>query len=999
MGGVVDSGKTGLKETPVWARQSRSSSPLTASAFYPPLRACLQVALFWILICLLGVGLCFCADGPPKLWGKTVRRIELNTDSQLSLALFSAQVVQKPGEPLDREKVSQTLKNMYTTGRFRTLRAGARVVQGGVDLILSGEAQYFVGTVTVRETSKALPESVLASSSRLKLGQPLLPGDLDRAASHVQSTLASNSYYRAKVRYAVARQPANELADILFTVNPGQPARLGEITFTGEMPYPAARLQSIAGWRRGARLSPAKLQRGIFQIHKFLAAKGYLEAASSASRKFIPKDNTVNLTIKVDAGPIVVVRVEGARISKAQLQKALPVIFQEGLTDDLSLDAGSTDLKNFWGRQGYFSAKATWRRIRRASQIDITYAVDPGSQADFTGFDFKGNRSISADTLSAMVTIQPGGFLSHPHGIFSRQMLEQDAKTLTDFYRARGFLEASVVPEIHRSAGQLSATFDVHEGPVTRVGGLTFEGIDEGTIAKLKASMNGLPGKPYSPHILNNDRDAILSYYASQGYPQARIAPHVSAPLDHEVNIDYVIQPGDRVWVGRVVILGNQKTRTSTIRRQITLHAGDPLSQTGIYASQRKLYDVGLFDSVEIGPVNPGSTEDKKTLLVSVKEADRWTLGYGFGLDVQRFGGNQPAGQLRASPRLSLEATRINVGGRNQTLSLRGRLSDLETGGEANYLIPDFLNHPKLSLHVDLLADQTRDVLTFTSMLRQASLTLEKQLSPSTYLLERYNYRLVSVSSLRINPEEIPLVSQPVRDAGFESTFIHDTRDNPADASRGSYSLLDASVSASKLGSEANFVRFLGQSSTYHRFGSHFVFARNTQIGVESAYGGLRQVPAPGQTFLTNQIPLAERFFAGGSDSLRAFSLNQAGPRDPVTGYPVGGEALFLNSLELRMPFRHGRYGLVVFDDAGNVYSGVQEMRLLKFIQGPATDLNYTVDALGAGFRYKTPIGPIRLDLAYGLNTPRYLIAPPGQPVQSLRLPRFQYFISIGQSF
>ena len=193
-------------------------------------------------------------------------------------------------------------------------------------------------------------------------------------------------------------------------------------------------------------------------------------------------------------------------------------------------------------------------------------------------------------------------------------------------------------------------------------------------------------------------------------------------------------------------------------------------------------------------------------------------------------------------------------------------------------------------------------------------------------------------------------------------------------------------------------MRFLGQNSTYHRFTQHLIFARNTQFGVESRYGPGQQAAAPGSLF-ANQIPLAERFFAGGGDSLRAFSLNQAGPRDAATGFPVGGNALFVNSLELRMPFRGGRYGVVVFNDAGNVFSSLGEMRLLKFVQSLPTDPNYDVDAMGVGFRYKTPIGPVRLDLSYGLNMPRYEITQQTGPAEVQRLPAFQYFISIGQSF
>lgn len=935
---------------------------------------------------------------PP--WGETVVGIAISTDSSLTLASFQSHISQKTGEPLDAAKVAASLKNLYATGRFLTLRAEAKQVLGGVDLIFAGKSQFFVGVVRVKETSKGVPDAALAGSTGLRLGQPLRAGDAAQAVEKLRSQLEANSYYRSRIRYAIERDSENQLANIVFTVNPGAPARLAGVTFSQTGAFSAARLRSVAGWKRGSVLNPTKLQHGLFEIHRLFARRGYLEATVNAGwREYVASRNEERLAVRINPGPLVRVSVEGAPMSQGQMQKALTPIFQEGLTDDLSLDQGGRDLESFFARRGYFEASAKWRRIRHPHEVSVTYAVTEGPQAVFTGFDFRGNHSFAAATLAPLVTIQPPGALSRTHGLFSRQMLSADVKSLEEFYHSKGFLDASVGPKLNRGPGTLSVTFVVSEGPLTRVGNVTFEGVSGKTALDVRSGLSALPGKAYSPQILSADRDAILTYFADRGYPDASVTAHVSPLGAHDVAIRYNIEPGVHDVVDRVVIVGNQHTRTGVIRRRVTLRAGEPLSQTQVYESQRRLYDLGLFNGVEITPVDPGAGGARKTVLVRVNEANRWTLGYGFGLDVQRLGGNQPSGQLRASPRLSLEATRINVGGRDQTFSIQGRVSDLETGAESSYLFSNFLNHPRLSLHLDLLADQTRDVLTFTSRLEQASLTLEDQLSPTTFLLGRYNYRLVSVSSLRIDPEQIPLVSQPVRDAGFESTFIHDTRDNPADATRGTYSLLDGSISSAKLGSEASFVRFLGQNSTYHRFGTHLVFARNTQFGVESAYGRARAVSVPGGTLFTTQIPLAERFFAGGGDSLRAFSLNQAGPRDPITGFPVGGDALFVNSLELRMPFRNGRYGVVLFNDSGNVYSEIEEMRLLKFVQSSPADLNYTVDAVGVGFRYQTPIGPIRFDVAYGPNTPRYAIAPAGRPAEVLRLPRFQYFVSIGQSF
>ena len=136
----------------------------------------------------------------------------------------------------------------------------------------------------------------------------------------------------------------------------------------------------------------------------------------------------------------------------------------------------------------------------------------------------------------------------------------------------------------------------------------------------------------------------------------------------------------------------------------------------------------------------------------------------------------------------------------------------------------------------------------------------------------------------------------------------------------------------------------------------------------------------------------------GGSESDRGFSINQAGPRDPLTGFPVGGNALFLNSLELRVRLEDNRIGFVLFHDLGNVYSSVRKMRLLKFTQNSPTDLDYTTNAIGVGVRYMTPVGPLRFDVGYNLNPPRYQVQIPGGLGVS-QLSNIQFFLGVGQTF
>jgi outer membrane protein assembly factor BamA len=221
-------------------------------------------------------------------------------------------------------------------------------------------------------------------------------------------------------------------------------------------------------------------------------------------------------------------------------------------------------------------------------------------------------------------------------------------------------------------------------------------------------------------------------------------------------------------------------------------------------------------------------------------------------------------------------------------------------------------------------------------------------------------------------------------------------------------------VASAIFGSESSFSKFLIQNSTYYRLNKNakverrWVFARSLRIGIEEPFG------SPSQSF----VPLPERYFAGGGSSHRGFSINQAGPRDLQTGFPLGGNALFVNSLELRtppisLPFLEENLSAVFFHDAGNVFATSSDMfkNIFRFSQRDAAscrdaananagcDFNYVSHAIGAGLRYKTPIGPVRVDLGYNLNPTVFPVRTTTPPPTSETLRRFNIYFSIGQTF
>jgi outer membrane protein insertion porin family len=266
----------------------------------------------------------------------------------------------------------------------------------------------------------------------------------------------------------------------------------------------------------------------------------------------------------------------------------------------------------------------------------------------------------------------------------------------------------------------------------------------------------------------------------------------------------------------------------------------------------------------------------------------------------------------------------------------------------------------------------------------------------------RYSWRSVQVdqSTLKINPLLIPVEAQPARIGMLSASLIQDRRDNPVNAHRGFYNTIDLGLAESYFGGDKNFLRLLARSSYYKPVLGTWVIAINTQFGWIDPFN----LPSGVSSF--DYIPLPERFFGGGTNSMRGFPDFQAGPRDTVTGFPLGGNALLFNQDELRFPFIGDNIDGVFFHDMGNIFSDLGSISF-RFHQPSLTDFNYMVHAVGFGVRYKTPVGPVRVDLAYSINPPKFYglvgtyqqLLFGGATPQLTSISHFQFFISIGQAF
>lgn len=993
-------------------------SPLGKTFLLGRATACIATALILALVCIAEAH-----AQEPKIEGQNVAQVRVVNESGQAVTEWTPHLSLQAGKPFDYVAERDSLKKLYATGDYSDIRVTAAIESSGLRVDFIVTRNYYDNVVEINGLKQPPSEAAALAAMRLGLGQPFRESALHEAVSRLRDLLHNDGLYQAKITWTLGPHPKTRQMNVTVTVTPGPRARVDGVQIVNKTPYSDKQLLRRAKLSVKKNATAAQLSQASQRLKKFLVGRGYLGAGVAINRgTYDPKTNRVPLMISATAGLRVRIAISGAHLSKGRQKKLLP-IFAEGAVDEDLLQEGRRNIRDYLQSEGYFDAEVKVSSHQSSDRHErvIRYEISRGEKYRLAGVAFTGNKYFSANLLSRRLQLQSASFASS--GRFSQQLMRNDADSIRALYLSNGFRDAQVSTSVddhyQNKKNNLFVTFHIVEGPQTRIASLKFEGNHAISTMALLAVTGSTSGQPYSESGVASDRNNILALYYNQGFPEANFHDDVlPGPGPNRVHLIYHITEGTQILVSKVLLTGYQYTRPGIVARQVAIGPGGPLREGDVAKTQRQLYNLGVFDRVQIAPQNPDGTDPHKAVVVAVHEGDRYTIGYGFGFELQRVGAsstNPNATQLKVSPRGIFEISRLNMFGRAQTLSFRARASTLEYRGGLSYTANNFLGTRSLSLDLTGYADKTQDINTFTSTRMEGGVQLVEKLTPSSSLLYRYFYRRVEASNIvaTINPEQIPLLSQPTLVSGFGITYARDRRNNPANPTRGTFNTVDFQDSIEGIGSSASYLRGYFQNTSYTPFGRAFVFARSVRFGVEAPLGNTvppyspNCLPSMSGSISCVTIPLPERFFAGGGTTLRGFGLNQAGPRDPVTGFPVGGLALLIFNQELRFPMKlpliGNRLGGTLFYDGGNVYQDIYHISF-AWKSPSTTNLNYFSNTVGFGLRYPTPIGPVRVDFGYQLNPASYqaTITPPGSttPVtDTLQLPHFGFFFNIGPVF
>lgn len=1003
------------------------------------------------------------------LLGKPIARIAFEGVDSARLTPLPAPLAGLIGKPLTADLAATALRAVYATGLFDSASAEATLDPAGVVLTFTGEPRMFIGTVWVDGARGATLNTQLQRASRLSAGNRLTKTSVQNAIALMRQVLVDNGYRESTITPTLKPHPEAQLVDIDFKIVSGPQAHVGSVVLSGDAGMSAEAFRRAAHLKAGARVDRDTASRALNGVLKHYRSENRLEAEIKLeSQTYDPATHRIDYHFSANRGPLVRLTLSGASLSDERLRRAIP-IYEEGTVDDDLLNEGDRRLRDYYQRLGYFSVKVEHQRIAPGSNdVNIAYSVTLGPRSRVDTVSVDGNHYFDTATLKDLLSVHAADTIDR-HGLYSQALVSADADSLKGVYQNNGFSAVRITSETNlasQAAGNpppgkhkvigLAVIYHIEEGAQQRVGQVTLEGNSHIAPPDLTPLMNTASGQLFSPQNVAGDRDALLTYYLSHGFDRAQIdvTQTQQAANPNLVDVTFKITEGEQVFVRDVHVTGLYFTRPDTVSRAITLHPGDPLSQSAIAETQRNLYDLALFNEVETAVQNPNSAENRKTVLVQIAEARRWTFTYGFGFETQTgtpqnncagyiATGTQcsPNGKTGISPRILGDLTRNNLFGREQSASAQGTYGLLEQRLNLIYQNPHFIGHPNFALSFTGGYANSKDVATYVASKLDAGLRVTQHLSGGRGLLARANtfvyefdFRRVKVqgSSLQVFPAEIPMLSAAVRVAGPGVTWIRDTRDSALDAHRGTYTSFQEFASVHTFGSQAQFNRLdLSNSSFFSFLKDRFVLARNTRYAQERAFGEAAD----------ELIPLPERLYSGGPTSHRGFGVNAAGPRDPETGYPIGGAGALVNSTELRLPpptlpWLGNSVSFVLFEDMGNVFANASDAwsSAIRIHQpnrdackvttqgsvdnqptptGPTTStgptgncsFNYFSHAPGIGLRYHTPVGPIRLDFSYNLNPPIYPVninysqSDPYANPHVGQAQHFNFVFSLGQTF
>lgn len=728
---------------------------------------------------------------------------------------------------------------------------------------------------------------------------------------------------------------------------------IGNISIENHSPIPENEIRKKFGIEPGDEYDFWKIQDSLQKIEERLQGMGYLYPLAEFDEK--RSNHNISVHIRISDNGLRDMVFQGYEITSAQMDK-YKSWWREGFSQESVLELIRDDvLRSMWF-QGFHTADVKKSIEITSNKTNYVLTINTGPKYPEGKLVFNGTTAYRANELEEDLK----GLYDSKEEMISDALHNFDSleDKITALYFQRGFLDTRAQPgrTIYETGSLAQKEILVQEGPQSRISevvvsnGIQFP-------SDLRKRLKLWIGSIYDPQAAQEDELTISDYYEEHGYRNARLQSEFRRNGNAGLLLRYDLTLGGIARIAAIRITGNEQTRRSFIEKKIPFKPGDILNQGKLFEAQKNLSDLRIFHQVKVEP-RETDVKDLYDVDIEVVEMKRYELAYGIRYDTETNLGGE------------VQVQDLNLFGRAHGVSLYTKIDSKNELFRAVYHSPVMDSIlPGLRWKTLLSGSYAREELTpveengfpFLDKTWLFSLQRQREIWKPFTFLGGYQFKRIE-SSLLGAPQSFRPFTTLVSE--LLATVIADTRDDPLNARRGNLTSFEFEYAPRFLGSEAIFIKSFNQFFRFHPI-KRMLWASGVRVGVANSLEG--------------DLILSERFFAGGSYTVRGFRLDELGPRN-VLGEPDGGEAVIIINQELRFPVYKWVNG-VLFYDGGNVYSESGDFNPLK--------LRHSV---GFGIRLDTPFGIGRFDLGVNLD-PRISINP------KFEEPRYVFHFGIGQSF
>ena len=921
------------------------------------------------------------------------------------------------GAPLAMIDVRESMAHLFGLGLYQDVQVDASLRGDGVVLTYNLLPAQRVRRI-VFEGELGLSESDLRRTIVERHGTSPSFARSSQVVTTLQGVYSDRGYPNAEIAVRAGGEADPSSVSMVFSVRPGARARIGAIDVQGAPRDPVPQVLNALGLRVGDEYDGVELDERLLRYANDLRADGYYEARVLQLARYVDGDAAVNLVLSIEPGPRVEIVFQGDPLASGDRDRLVPIAREHSVDEDL-LEDSKFGIERHFRERGYCNPRVDYQRGEavppkpgaNADVLRVTFTITHGPQCMVEQAEVTGNTLLTSAELAPLVVTKAG----QP---FSDSTVASDALRIQGYYRQRGFTAVKVTSQVERREPKAGSEFVrvrlvIAEGVRSVIDSVTFQGNTALDADALRRAIRSAPGQPYIEPQISGDADSIALLYLNSGYPEITVEPAPKAIGDgSKVELGFAIHEGPQILIDHILIVGNQRTSRDTILREVQLKSGQPLSQEQEDETRRRITSLGLFRRVDISYLQLPGDQNRRDVVITVEEAPVTTISYGGGLEggkrlVRSSETSDAVEEFQVAPRGFFQVGRRNLFGKDRSLDLFTRVSFRPKGvsaslgedptevitDEGGYGFNEYIarltygERRILGTDADLTISgglEQADRSSFAFNRRGASATITRRISPRLAVSGRYGIdrtRLLNIKSNFAAQPEIDRLFPQVRISSVASSLIRDTRNDLLDPTTGVLIGADAELAARRIGSEVGFLKTFLQGFAYRRVrSSPAVIVLGGRLGL--ATGFPRAVTGDNEpTIVLDELPASERFFAGGDTTVRGFTLDRLGTPETIDqdGFPTGGNGLIVLNVEARVPIRGG-LGAVGFIDAGNVWRLVSDV-----------DLSQMRGAVGFGLRYRSPVGPIRVDLGFKLDR---RMLPSGEHERPTAL-----HISLGQAF